>query len=462
MDEADILADRILIISEGSLQCSGTSLFLKNTYGAGYVLSLAKIDSKTPSEPITRFIQNVIPEATLHCTVAGEVQMNLPLSTSNSFASLFERLQGQLVELGVTSYGMSITTLEQVFLSLAKIQHETGIDDTDLNPDDQDKIVQFYFFRALAHYILMCFRLCSVGVSKVLDERRSSPDDCVGNSGVASIEVFNEEKSKNDVALDISGEEGLELPTRVPGSQSPVEKPGSIGYSIVLGSESNLAEYNFDDQEMAISPHLDAQNEDVCVSVPPKGNSYSGIHPEPVMEDPEAGGTARRYTQGKVYVQMKELVGKRLTIQSRDANGFFFQIIFPALQILLILAILTIDINPAGGSLKLDASVYERVGERATTLYSPGINESLQLAASSVQNNLEDVDLENLLDDNANLLNISVLADFFNATRTTNNSLGNLFDSVFYTEVALSEDRQDVLNISSTANSSALSGYVCD
>lgn len=457
MDEADILADRILILSEGSLQCSGTSLFLKNTYGAGYVLSLAKADSKTPSEPITRFVQNIIPGAALHSAVSGEVVMNLPLSASTAFASLFEQLQGRLVELGVTGYGVSITTLEQVFLALAKIQHETGTEGAEENPEDQDRIVQFYFFRAVAHYLSACFRFFLMGASRVFGECRSCPDDYRGSSEVLSTGDCGVEQSKHVLADGVIDEEGLELPRRVPGSESPRDAPSNIGYSVVLGGEVNLAVDRVNGGDMTHSLQLETKNEDI--GTPPKGILYTGVHPEPVVEDPEAGGTARRYTQGKVHIQMKELLGKRLTIQSRDANGFFFQIIFPALQILLILAVLTIDINPAGGSLDLDASAYGRIGERATTLYSPGTNESLQVAASSLQNNLEDVDLEQMLNDNANLMNNSILANFTNAT-LNNVSLGNLFDSLFYTEVVLSDDRQNVLNINNTANSSALSGYV--
>ena len=33
MDEADLLGDRIAIMSEGTLLCYGTSIFLKKTYG---------------------------------------------------------------------------------------------------------------------------------------------------------------------------------------------------------------------------------------------------------------------------------------------------------------------------------------------------------------------------------------------------------------------------------------------
>lgn len=44
MDEADILGDRIAIMSEGKVQCTGSSLFLKKRYGVGYNLVMAKRD----------------------------------------------------------------------------------------------------------------------------------------------------------------------------------------------------------------------------------------------------------------------------------------------------------------------------------------------------------------------------------------------------------------------------------
>jgi len=42
MDEADILGDRIAIISNGVLKCCGSSSFLKSTFGEGYHLILVK------------------------------------------------------------------------------------------------------------------------------------------------------------------------------------------------------------------------------------------------------------------------------------------------------------------------------------------------------------------------------------------------------------------------------------
>lgn len=42
MDEADVLGDRIAIMAKGGIQCLGSSLFLKNRYGAGYKLTMVK------------------------------------------------------------------------------------------------------------------------------------------------------------------------------------------------------------------------------------------------------------------------------------------------------------------------------------------------------------------------------------------------------------------------------------
>jgi ATP-binding cassette subfamily A (ABC1) protein 2 len=40
MEEADVLADRIAVISEGKLKCVGTPLYLKNTFGDGYRINI--------------------------------------------------------------------------------------------------------------------------------------------------------------------------------------------------------------------------------------------------------------------------------------------------------------------------------------------------------------------------------------------------------------------------------------
>ena len=46
MDEADVLGDRIGIMAAGKILCLGSSLFLKNRYGAGYKLTIVKKSKK--------------------------------------------------------------------------------------------------------------------------------------------------------------------------------------------------------------------------------------------------------------------------------------------------------------------------------------------------------------------------------------------------------------------------------
>jgi len=47
MDEADILGDRIGIMSGGKMSVLGSSLFLKNKFGVGYHVSLEKETAET-------------------------------------------------------------------------------------------------------------------------------------------------------------------------------------------------------------------------------------------------------------------------------------------------------------------------------------------------------------------------------------------------------------------------------
>ena len=42
MDEAELLGDRIAVVSQGRLQCCGSALFLKSTFAEGYHLTLVK------------------------------------------------------------------------------------------------------------------------------------------------------------------------------------------------------------------------------------------------------------------------------------------------------------------------------------------------------------------------------------------------------------------------------------
>ena len=72
MDEADILGDRIAIMAEGNVKCVGTSLFLKNRFGVGYNLIIAKKDRNNAPQ-IDKFVLTYIPSAKKLQEVSSEM-----------------------------------------------------------------------------------------------------------------------------------------------------------------------------------------------------------------------------------------------------------------------------------------------------------------------------------------------------------------------------------------------------
>uniref|UniRef100_A0A667IMJ0 ABC transporter domain-containing protein n=1 Tax=Lynx canadensis TaxID=61383 RepID=A0A667IMJ0_LYNCA len=120
MDEADILGDRIAIMVKGSLRCCGSSVFLKKIYGVGYHMVMVK-EAHCNVEEILKFIQYHIPEATLEKNVNNEISFLLPKEYTHSFEALFTDLEKRRYELGIASFGASVTTMEEVFFSLFPI-----------------------------------------------------------------------------------------------------------------------------------------------------------------------------------------------------------------------------------------------------------------------------------------------------------------------------------------------------
>uniref|UniRef100_A0A8C3L714 ABC transporter domain-containing protein n=1 Tax=Chrysolophus pictus TaxID=9089 RepID=A0A8C3L714_CHRPC len=127
MDEADILADRKAFISRGRLKCVGSSLFLKNKWGIGYHLRIHVSDS-CDVENVTSLVKQYIPGVMLSGHGQYELRYKLPLENVNKFPDLFRGLDS-CSDLGIINYGVSMTTLEDVFLRLEEdaVDHEGTI-----------------------------------------------------------------------------------------------------------------------------------------------------------------------------------------------------------------------------------------------------------------------------------------------------------------------------------------------
>ncbi|XP_045425476.1 ATP-binding cassette sub-family A member 6 isoform X1 [Lemur catta] len=116
MDEADILADRKVIMSNGRLKCAGSSIFLKRKWGLGYHLSLYRNETCDP-EQITSFINHHIPGAKLKTENEENLVYTLPLERTNKFPDLFSALDKYSAQ-GVMGYDVSMSTLNEVFMKL--------------------------------------------------------------------------------------------------------------------------------------------------------------------------------------------------------------------------------------------------------------------------------------------------------------------------------------------------------
>ncbi|KAK9664352.1 hypothetical protein RND81_14G035600 [Saponaria officinalis] len=131
MDEAEALGDRIAIMANGSLKCCGSSLFLKHQYGVGYTLTLAKTTAGTSMA--ADIVYRHIPSAAIVSEVGTEISFKLPLASSSCFEAMLQEIEscmrnstscsgaGAYVNgcAGIESYGISVTTLEEVFLRVA-------------------------------------------------------------------------------------------------------------------------------------------------------------------------------------------------------------------------------------------------------------------------------------------------------------------------------------------------------
>ena len=114
MDEADILGDRIAIIANGSLNACGSSLFLKSRFGVGYHLIMTKNDKCNPSK-IFDIVKHYVPEAFINDLIGSELSFILPSKHPSTFVKLFQFLEESSADVGIESYGCTLTTLEEVF-----------------------------------------------------------------------------------------------------------------------------------------------------------------------------------------------------------------------------------------------------------------------------------------------------------------------------------------------------------
>ena len=120
MEEADILGDRISIINNGMIKCFGSSLYLKQLFGVGYTFKLSLNCSPNHIKPqIDNIVSYINGVKTINVS-STEIIYNLPFDESKHFSIMFDKLVSNRNNLKIKTFGISITTLEQILIKICR------------------------------------------------------------------------------------------------------------------------------------------------------------------------------------------------------------------------------------------------------------------------------------------------------------------------------------------------------
>ncbi|KAI3943513.1 hypothetical protein MKW92_035273 [Papaver armeniacum] len=133
MEEADILGDRMAIVAKGKLRCIGTSIRLKSRFGTGLVATVSFAENTSRQFPVDG---DAVTDEPHHLAVKQFFKHHLnvvPKEENKSFltfviprdkekllSDFFDKLEDQKNEFGIGDIQLGLTTLEEVFLNIAK------------------------------------------------------------------------------------------------------------------------------------------------------------------------------------------------------------------------------------------------------------------------------------------------------------------------------------------------------
>jgi ABC-type multidrug transport system ATPase subunit len=151
MEEADALGDNVAILDNGRIRALGTPTYLKGRFGSGYQMSLLTGTDNTNSAVMKYVVQKCIPGSdVVSQSTTGVLLVGVPQSCRAIIGKFFRWLESDANTL-VTEFGISNTTLEEVFLRLVAQSKEINSVATDMSltrlpePDEQIRTVLRWF-----------------------------------------------------------------------------------------------------------------------------------------------------------------------------------------------------------------------------------------------------------------------------------------------------------------------------
>merc|ERR1712087_340533 len=132
MEECEALCHRLGIMVKGQLRCLGTPQHLKSKFGKGYQLDLqldddeektfVSVEQELSSVFDVRLIERNQSKVTFELFEEDHEVQQMNGSEGRTLASIFRALEALKEKLPIVSYALNQTTLEQIFIRMAK-QH---------------------------------------------------------------------------------------------------------------------------------------------------------------------------------------------------------------------------------------------------------------------------------------------------------------------------------------------------
>jgi len=130
MEECEALCTRMAVMVNGRFQCLGSNQHLKAKFGDGYslIIKLRLSGDEQSMEAKTRalmqFVSSTFPTSQLKDQHEGLVQYHIGRAPGLTWARLFGAVERVRSKYDIEDYSVSQPTLEQIFVSFARMQRE--------------------------------------------------------------------------------------------------------------------------------------------------------------------------------------------------------------------------------------------------------------------------------------------------------------------------------------------------
>lgn len=293
-------------------------------FGLGYKLTLVKAAETFDPVDIRKLVLLHVPRSETLSYAGGEMSFRLPREFSSKFPGLFRDLESKRQAMGIGGYGVSITSLEEVFLSL---ENGGGIPENPVG--DNGKQIPNERTRRGRRGI----DVVSWGLRRRQGTGRGS--FAGGMSDAAEIEM--QSLTANFVRGNVSDNGKVTGDCDVTAGGGEAERDG-----LLIRKDHQSDDVSSVQNSIGEESALDVGSDRVAIA--------SEIAGRP--------GGVRRGGAGFVE-QLGWLLWKRRVVAMRDWRGGLYQVVLPALLVGLVLLLLTIDVGLAGPPLEMSADMFD-------------------------------------------------------------------------------------------------------